>query len=133
QPLPFAVSESNSEEHPSLLCLYNLDAPTRYPHLIDHSDNAGFYLPCDFNSPLRCLEFLDGEATEEGSRTEKIQALEKKLRKIMGDKAGELIRSLTEGDGSEEKSRKQIESLRRETSFAPKKPEPPPKAPRGKH
>ena len=131
--LPFEVNASSPEDHPSLLCLYNLDAPTRYPHLIDHSDNSGFYVPCDFTSPLRCLEFLDVEVEGEGTTAEEVQEIENSIREAQGEEMAELFRSLITGDGSEEKSLEQIESLRRATNFEPKKADPPPKAPPGKH
>jgi len=130
RPLPFEVSGSSPEEHPSLLCLNHLDAPTRYSHLIDHSDCSGFYLPCEFTAPQRCLEFLDGEG-DGGPLTP--GEIEDAIRASEGDVAAELFRSLMAGDGSEERAREQIERLRRETNFAPKKAEPPPEAPPGKH
>lgn len=131
--LPFVISESSPEEHPSLLCVYNLEAPTGYPHLIDHSDNSGFYLPCDFSRPLRCVEFLDGERESAGSSPEEIKEIEDSIRAEQGDEGVAMFRALMGGFGSEEKGREQIESLSRETKFSVKKMEPLPAAPPGKH
>lgn len=133
-PLPFAISETSPEEHPSLLCVYNLEAPTRYPHLIEHSDASGFYLPCDFASPLRCFEFLDGEVEGGGASPEEIREIEDSIRKEQGEEGVAMFRALLGGgDASEKSSGEEIETLRRQTAFALKTPEPPLKAPPGMH
>lgn len=46
---------SDPDFHPSLLKVYG-GAQTRYPHLIDHLDHGGFYVPCDFKLPIPLVE-----------------------------------------------------------------------------
>lgn len=48
--VPFCPGE-RPHEHPALVEVYR-GAPTRFPHLIYHMDNAGFYVPCDFERPI---------------------------------------------------------------------------------
>lgn len=35
-----------------LLKIYDEEVKTKFPHLIDHSDCDGYYIPCDFPKPL---------------------------------------------------------------------------------
>jgi len=133
RPLPFEVSKSSPEEHPSLVCVYNLQASTQYPHLIDHSDCSGFYLPVDFPAPLRCLELLDGEGTGQGATPDEMKEIEDSIREEQGEEGVAMFRALIGGVEQEEKGRDLIESLRRATNYPPRTPEPPPPAPKGKH
>lgn len=55
---PFAL-DAAPEDHPSLARIYYQNAPTRFRHLIDHSDCAGFYLPSEFDPPVPCFEVVD--------------------------------------------------------------------------
>ena len=50
----------DSHRHPALARIW-VGAKTRYPHLIRHHDNCGFYLPCDFPEPI-------GLASESGAK-----------------------------------------------------------------
>ncbi|MEK7467887.1 MAG: hypothetical protein AAB074_10775 [Planctomycetota bacterium] len=49
KPLPV---ERFDREHPALVHVYR-GAATKFPHLIWHADNQGYYVPCDFPEPVK--------------------------------------------------------------------------------
>ncbi|HEX5691968.1 MAG TPA: hypothetical protein VFX76_18265, partial [Roseiflexaceae bacterium] len=54
-----------SEPDPLLAAIWEGEQPTKFPHLINHQADGGYYLPVEFTEPI-WLEF-DEEALEEGS------------------------------------------------------------------
>ncbi|MEW5818718.1 MAG: hypothetical protein AB1782_00880 [Cyanobacteriota bacterium] len=50
-PEPLKPSDDPTQD-PLLLAIYDGESKTRFPHLIDHSDCNGFYIPCNFPEPL---------------------------------------------------------------------------------
>jgi len=48
-----------AHRHPALTEIWANQKPTKYPHLIRHHDNAGFYLPFEFEAPFE-LEIWEG-------------------------------------------------------------------------
>ncbi len=123
---------SFDEKHPSLMKVYHQNAPTRYRHLIEHSDCDGFYVPCDFPDPLPCREILDAPARRESLwgrcfdwafRTTALHGIA-----LMTGTWKELRRELRAG---KEESRL-IRRLRRESPYPRRKEDPPPRVPRGK-
>ncbi|MBI3855183.1 MAG: hypothetical protein HY293_05780 [Planctomycetes bacterium] len=124
---PFAAG-SSPEEHPSLARIYYQNAPSRYRHLIDHSDCMGFYFPCDFDPPVACLEIVDG-ASSEPSWAERLVAGAAFQLLAWRFGAGKELRE----ERRQAKEREQrIRKLRRESPYPPPRAEAPPKVPRGK-
>lgn len=56
----YSVSEENPIVHKSLLRVQH-GAPTRFPHLIFHELNQGFYVPCDLPQPVPFPEISPAE------------------------------------------------------------------------
>jgi hypothetical protein len=54
-----------TEPDPLLAAIWEGEQPTRFPHLINHQADGGYYLPVDFAEPI-WLEF-DEEALEDSS------------------------------------------------------------------
>mgnify|MGYP001053433949 CR=1 FL=1 len=52
--------ESAHEPDPLLAAIWEGEEPTRYPHLINHQADGGYYLPVDFAEPI-WLEFDQDE------------------------------------------------------------------------
>ncbi len=82
QPSPFAIVDNEPEEHPSLLLIYR-GATTRYPHLIHHADNSGFYLPVEFPEPVSYVETTD--EPEDPPPTEESLRLKEDVRVLMAN------------------------------------------------
>ena len=49
------VLPEDPRDHPSLKQIYRGEQ-TRYPHLMRHSDNRGFWFPVDYPEPAACNE-----------------------------------------------------------------------------
>jgi hypothetical protein len=63
-PLRDFKPDDASEPDPLLAAIWEGEQPTRFPHLINHQADGGYYLPVEFPEPI-WLEF-DEEALEDG-------------------------------------------------------------------
>jgi hypothetical protein len=63
-PLLQAELPADGEPDPLLVAIWDGEQPTRFPHLINHQAEGGYYLPVDFAEPI-WLEAEDEEALEE--------------------------------------------------------------------
>lgn len=132
QDYPLDAQVTLDESHPSLMKIYYQNAPTRYPHLIDHSDCGGFYIPCDFLEPVPCREILDFPVErktvwDRWFRLAKLHYLAYKtgIWKVL--RAG-----IKEAKEKAKEEAKRIRKLQRESPYPKRKEEPLPKVPRGK-
>jgi hypothetical protein len=57
---------SDGEPDPLLVAIWDGEQATRFPHLINHQADGGYYLPVDFPEPI-WLEAEDDEPSEEES------------------------------------------------------------------
>ena len=122
---PFAL-DGSPETHPSLEKIYHQNAPTRYPHLIDHSDNQGFYLPVDFDAPLPCREVVDGPPDRDPLWFRLFMGA---AQRFIAWKTG-MLKLLREERRRAKEEARRIAKLRRQSPYPP--PPPAPKPPRGK-
>lgn len=63
----YSVSEENPVVHKSLLRVQR-GATTRFPHLIFHELNQGFYVPCDLPQPIPFPEISPAEEKRQSER-----------------------------------------------------------------
>jgi hypothetical protein len=63
-PLLKAGPPSDGEPDPVLIAIWDGNQSTRFPHLINHQADGGYYLPVDFPEPI-WLEAEDEEPSEE--------------------------------------------------------------------
>jgi len=63
-PLLKAGPPSDGDPDPLLVAIWDGEQATRFPHLINHQADGGYYLPVDFAEPI-WLEAEDDEAAEE--------------------------------------------------------------------
>jgi len=63
-PLLNAGPPSDGDPDPLLVAIWDGEQPTRFPHLINHQADGGYYLPVDFAEPI-WLEAEDGELADE--------------------------------------------------------------------
>lgn len=117
-----------NEKHPSLMKVYYQNAPTRYRHLIEHSDCSGFYAPCDFPEPVPCREILDFPPRRERFWERWFASVALHQIAIMAGAWKELRAELRAGKDENRLIRK----LQRESPYPKRKEEPLPKVPRGK-
>ncbi|HMO59670.1 MAG TPA: hypothetical protein PKA05_19155 [Roseiflexaceae bacterium] len=66
--------EIDAEPDPLLAAIWEGSAQTRYPHLINHQAEGGYYLPTDFAEPI-WVEFDDGDAEEEDDDDEVLESV----------------------------------------------------------
>lgn len=60
------TAEEAAAGYPLLESLYDGKIRTEwYPHLVDHADDDGYYIPADFSQPVNA--FIDGEVMSIGS------------------------------------------------------------------
>lgn len=57
--------EKDPSKDPLLLKIYDEEVSTKFPHLIDHSDCSGYYIPCDFPKPLWLEPFESDNSDDE--------------------------------------------------------------------
>jgi hypothetical protein len=124
---PFKL-DGSPHRHPSLMKIYIQNAPTRYRHLIDHSDCEGFYLPCDFPDPVPLREIVDAPPKRES----KLGAWFAKMMMYGMAYSLGLGKEVQETRRAEKEERKLIEKLQRESPYPKPPEEQPPKIPRGK-
>jgi hypothetical protein len=63
-PLLKANLPADGEPDPLLVAIWDGEQPTRFPHLINHQADGGYYLPVEFAEPI-WLEAEDDETPEE--------------------------------------------------------------------
>ena len=63
-PLLKAGPPSDGDPDPLLVAIWDGEQPTRFPHLINHQADGGYYLPVDFAEPI-WLEAEDDEPAED--------------------------------------------------------------------
>jgi hypothetical protein len=63
-PLLNAGPPSDGDPDPLLVAIWDGEQPTRFPHLINHQADGGYYLPVDFAEPI-WLEAEDDQPAEE--------------------------------------------------------------------
>jgi hypothetical protein len=63
-PLLKAGPPSDGDPDPLLVAIWDGEQPTRFPHLINHQADGGYYLPVDFAEPI-WLEAEDEPADDE--------------------------------------------------------------------
>jgi hypothetical protein len=63
-PLLKANPPADGEPDPLLVAIWDGDQPTRFPHLINHQADGGYYLPVEFAEPI-WLEAEDDQAPDE--------------------------------------------------------------------
>jgi hypothetical protein len=63
-PLLNAGPPSDGDPDPLLVAIWDGEQPTRFPHLINHQADGGYYLPVDFAEPI-WLEAEDDHSAEE--------------------------------------------------------------------
>jgi hypothetical protein len=68
-PLLQANPPADGEPDPLLVTIWEGEQPTRFPHLINHQADGGYYLPVDFAEPI-WLEAEDEEPAEEEDEEE---------------------------------------------------------------
>ncbi|HJZ49505.1 MAG TPA: hypothetical protein VKE41_20145 [Roseiflexaceae bacterium] len=64
-PLLNAAPPTDGEPDPLLVAIWDGEQSTRFPHLINHQADGGYYLPVDFPEPI-WLEAEEDEPSEEG-------------------------------------------------------------------
>ncbi len=62
-PLLKAGPPDDGDPDPLLVAIWDGDQPTRFPHLINHQADGGYYLPADFAEPI-WLEAEDDQPAE---------------------------------------------------------------------
>jgi hypothetical protein len=86
-------SSPNGEEYDSLLAdIISEEATTRFPHLIRHQGDGGFYLPADFSEPI----WAESEDDEEEFDEEDDEDMFEEGRVITFGSSVALLRELTE-------------------------------------
>ena len=63
-PLLKAGPPNDGDPDPLLVAIWDGEQPTRFPHLINHQADGGYYLPVDFAEPI-WLEAEDDQPAEE--------------------------------------------------------------------
>jgi hypothetical protein len=63
-PLLKANLPADGEPDPLLVAIWDGEQPTRFPHLINHQADGGYYLPVDFAEPI-WLEAEEEESSED--------------------------------------------------------------------
>jgi len=63
-PLIKSDVELDEEQDPLLAAIWQGEQTSRYPHLINHQADGGYYLPADFAEPI-WVEFDQGDEAEE--------------------------------------------------------------------
>lgn len=129
---PADASAKLDESHPSLMKIYYQNAPTRYPHLLVHSDCSGFYLPCDFAEPAPCWEVLDVPPQRDPFWSRWLTSFFAAASLWYISFSLGLGKELRATRRASKDQRKLIRRLQRESPYPKRKEEAPPKVPRGK-
>lgn len=86
------TAEEAAAGYPLLESLYDGKIRTQwYPHLVDHADDDGYYIPADFSEPVNA--FVDGEVMSIGSAHRLLAELKSIERFMNDDEAFALERS----------------------------------------
>jgi hypothetical protein len=124
--------DGSPEDHPSLMKIYHQNAPTRYRHLIDHSDASGFYLPCEFDEPMSYREIVDVPPRSNSALSRWLAIAKFRLLCWRAGQGKALREAIDEADRSRKEYEKKLRKLQEESPWPKPKEDPLPKIPRGK-